>query len=309
MTENGGGDLSAHTLAGFRLRRALSVTGCHAVYQAEDDAGRPVAIRSVCLDAEASIHRRLDNELACLNHLAGVGVAPAVLATGTTETLRFVAGEWLPGMPWRSRVHRARSLADAGRLVPAAAGALSALHGAGVVHGDLHAYNIVVSGDDVVRFIDFESSVIPEKPEASRGVNPKIAWRLAAPELFAFTPGGHRPRPTPASDQYSLAALFYRWLVGRHLRPPQENPDDPSPATDPAPLTGATADRWPTLPQTLATALADDPADRYPTTADFADAFRRAMTPANGRPRQRDSEHLPTLGKSSSGVTGGRARG
>ncbi|MGF1426494.1 phosphotransferase [Kitasatospora sp. LaBMicrA B282] len=101
--------------------------GCHAVYEGEDEDSRPVAIRAVCLDAEQQLHRRLETELASLAHLSGTGPAPAVLANGQDDKLRYLVTQWLPGQTWRAhrKEHDAR---QAHRLLPAAAFALAALH-------------------------------------------------------------------------------------------------------------------------------------------------------------------------------------
>ncbi|MCM1972989.1 phosphotransferase [Streptomyces sp. G1] len=169
MTESERGDAPVSTLGGFTLRRGIASQGCHAVYQGEDSSGGLVAIRAVCLDAHEDLRQRLDTELVSLTRLAGAGPAPAVIADGQNAKLQYLVTQWLPGQTWRA--YRKMPDVEVHRLFAGAASALAALHRGGVAHGDLSDNNIVVDDDYTVRFVDFESSVVPDAPPPS-GVFP-----------------------------------------------------------------------------------------------------------------------------------------
>ncbi|MGW6289866.1 phosphotransferase [Streptomyces sp. NPDC055107] len=254
----------------FRLLRAVSAQGCQAVYRGEDAEGGAVAIRTVCLAAGPVAHRRLDNEYLALTRLAGAGPAPAVIATGRANGARYLVSTWLPGRTWRHQAHHVPDR-DPWRLAVAAARALGDLHAAGVVHGDPNGNNILIGEDGTVRFVDFECSLIPDDPSPLRGVNRKITPSLAPPEFFLPQPGGGRALPTEASDQYSLAALLHRRLLGR----PHQ---DAEPAQNPSPPQAGDAAMRSRADLALATALAPDPRDRYPTASAFAHTLHHALT-------------------------------
>ncbi|MFC9294729.1 serine/threonine protein kinase [Streptomyces sp. NPDC057011] len=288
MIEAGDDRMLEHSVGRFHLRRGLSVQGCRGVYEAEDGQGQPVSVRTVCLDAERGLHRRLDNEYRSLTHLAGRGPAPAVIFAGRTATLRYLVTQWVDGRPLRERARRS-DLRTLGRVLPATATALAGLHVGGVVHGDLNGGNILMGEGGRIYFVDFESSLVRDDPRPVQDLPRRVTWVHAAPELYRAAQQ-HLPLvPTPASDQYGLASLLYRYLTGHRHRdiPAIPESDRPLPSTPPLPLEGAATALWPRLPAVLATALADDPDHRHPTTGDFAHALHHAITPAAQPPDHR----------------------
>lgn len=268
----------------FRLQRAVSVQGCLAVYEALAPDGSPVAVRAVCIDGRPSLQRRLDNEYASLNHLSGFGAVPAVLATGRTDTERYLVTQWLPG------THLASIGSGVGPETPTpplpeVAAAFAHLHVRGVVHGDVNRRNVLVAPCGAVHIIDFESSRRLDGNTPVGPVHGPVATRFAAPEYFHARRGPAPFTPTPASEQYAIAAVFYRQLTSHYHRniPADSSQDTGPPPTGAFALDGPSRSRWPALADILATALATDPADRFPSTSDFAHALRRAIAPTGTR--------------------------
>ncbi|MFI5987629.1 protein kinase [Streptomyces sp. NPDC051555] len=263
-------------LDGYRLLRAVQVNGCKALYEAVAPDSTQLAIRAVCLDAPRARHRPLDNEYASLRRLAGFCAVPAVVGVGRTDTERYMATTWAPGSHLDRNLRKTLDLAPAPPL-PAIAETFAALHARGVVHADVNRHNILLTSDQEVRIIDFENSrrLEDDTPLALRHSGITICF--AAPEARAALHDQDKAPavPTPAWDQYALAALFYYQLTGHAHR---MHPDKPTSDRSTAfPLHGPAAARWPGLPAVLATALAHDPADRHPSTAAFAHALHRAM--------------------------------
>lgn len=82
------------------------------------------------------------------------------------------------------------------------AAALGALHGSGVVHGDVRGTNVLVSGERVV-LLDFDLARADDLPPAE----------LASPAYLSPERAQGGP-PTPASDWYAAGVLLFEALTG-----------------------------------------------------------------------------------------------
>src|SRR5690348_15630778 len=173
----------------------------------------------------------------------------------------------IDGQPLTERI------AEAGRLDPAAtmsivaqtARALSAAHGAGIIHRDVKPGNLITKPDGSVVLVDFGIARSANSATLT-GVNDVVGTaQYIAPEQVSKQNIG------PATDIYALGAVAYECLAGR---PPflGDNPvtvamrhlnDDPPPLP---------ADVPPPVRDLVATAMAKKPADRFPTAAAMADA-------------------------------------
>ena len=76
--------------------------------------------------------------------------------------------------------------------------AVSAVHGAGFVHGDISSGNILVAPDNRLVLIDFGES----RPVGAPSTPARATPEFAAPELFRGAPA------SIASDIYSLGVLI-----------------------------------------------------------------------------------------------------
>jgi serine/threonine-protein kinase len=141
--------------------------------------------------------------------------------------------------------------------------AVSAVHGAGFVHGDISSRNIVVAPDNRLVLIDFGESRPVSAPSAPSRATPDFA----APELFRGAPA------SIASDIYSLGVLMSR-LVRSQI--------DKSPSQRSSHTAAALA-----VPQEFQSALLDiieratesDPSRRYATVEEVLSAVQRSVGP------------------------------
>ncbi len=84
--------------------------------------------------------------------------------------------------------------------------AVAAVHGAGVIHRDIKAHNVIRADDGRVVLMDFGTGL-----EAAAGASAPAGTPLyLAPELFAGQPA------TVRSDVYSLGVLLYHLLTGTY---------------------------------------------------------------------------------------------
>lgn len=179
---------------------------------------------------------------------------------GSTIRERFVAGQCYPP----DEVRRA--------LFPLA-DALQYAHALHITHGNLHPGNILrEEGKDFFLLADF-SLALTNQDSPTQPTNEALLYR--APERLR---GGTTPA-TPASDQYALAVMVYEWLCGRRpylattpaaLLSQQEHEPVPAPSSFNEQIK-------PQVEAILLQALATDPAERFPQTLTFADAYLRAL--------------------------------
>jgi serine/threonine-protein kinase PknK len=160
-------------------------------------------------------------------------------------------------------------------------GALSAAHGAGMVHRDVKPDNILFTSFGEPQLGDFGiARVVGAAPTVSGDITATILY--AAPEVLEGRP------PSPSSDLYSLAATIVTALSGRapFLRDTDESmaPLMVRIVTEPA-----SSLRCPDVPDAvwavIERALAKDPARRQPDLARFFRELQGAQRTLRARSR------------------------
>jgi serine/threonine-protein kinase len=146
----------------------------------------------------------------------------------------------------------------------------------GIVHRDVSPQNILVGADGVARVIDFGVAKAAGRLQETRDgvIKGKIAYM--APEQLTAR------EVTRRSDVYAMGAILWEALVGRRLFQADNDPTLMSLV-----LAGASEPpSWhaPGLPlgvdEIVMTALSRDPAQRFPTALDMAEALMRVLPPA-----------------------------
>lgn len=230
------------------------------VFRAHDPVlDRPVALKLLHPGARV---RGGGDLLTEARHLARIRHPNVVVAHGADRHdgrvglwTDLVEGETLEQYLAREGVLQAEETARIGLEL---ARALAAIHGAGLLHGDVKPANIMRERGGRIVLMDFGAVA-----DAPRGVaNEAVVCGtplVMAPELFS---GGD---PTPRSDIYSLGVVLYRLLTGRF---PVEAADLHQLARRHAveggvPLGDARPEVPSGLVQVVERALAPDPCDRY----------------------------------------------
>ncbi|GAB3984839.1 hypothetical protein GCM10029978_095700 [Actinoallomurus acanthiterrae] len=204
-------DAEVQKVGPYRLTATLGEGGMGVVHRAVDDAGREVALKVLRAEyaEDATFRRRLAREVDTMRRVRSPYVAEVLDADVAAErpyiVTRFIDGHPLDG------VVRAAGPLSGGPLARVAVGlaeALTAVHGAGVVHRDLKPNNVMmVDGAPVV--IDFGIAHATD------------ATRLTQTGMVVGTPGYLGPEvidgkpPGPAVDVYGWGATVAFAATGR----------------------------------------------------------------------------------------------
>jgi serine/threonine protein kinase len=266
-------ELTGRTLGGYRIDGLLGRGAFGWVYRASQlGLDRTVALKVldpvVARDPDAA--RRFQREgrsAASLDHPAVVDVYDADSSGG----LHYLAMRLIDGIPLDELLRRRQtSPAELVAVLARIAPALDHAHARGVVHRDVKPANILLQQGDPARawLGDFGIAVSIQATGTLTTTTIGTAHYLA--------PEGLDPKLVgPAADQYALACVAYEMLTG--ARAFGAHTDDVMAVlmahrNDPAPPTGS-----PAVDAVFARALAKRPADRYPTTGDFAAALDTAL--------------------------------
>lgn len=204
-------------LDGYRIVRDLHLSARSQVYLAvDDDTGEKVALKTPsvsynddptfleCFSREEWIGQTVSSP-----HVART-LPPRVPRQFLYTLLEYIEGQtlgqWIQDNP-EPDLNSVRSIVE--QIIAG----LRALHRKEIIHHDLKPDNIVLDTDGTVKIVDFGSVRILGLEEADPLTVPSHAMgtvAYAAPELVV---GG---KATTLSDLYSLAAIIYEMLTGKH---------------------------------------------------------------------------------------------
>jgi serine/threonine-protein kinase len=289
----------------YRLIRQVGFGGTGVVYEAMHTRlprrfAIKVLLRSLLAHPEA--HARFCHEAELMSQLRHPHVVQIFDFNVTHENQPYFVMEYLEGRDLETELAGGATMPLA-RVVPivdAVASALMAAHRHGIVHRDLKPSNVFLcdiddarEGDDgapasviraehpFVKVLDFGISPAGAMARLSLGASIVGTPHYMAPEQAA----GRGKSIDARTDQFALAAITYAMLTGR----------DPFTGEDlvsvlyqivheePAPIERHVQGPWDTrrVQQVLSRAMAKDPALRFPTIVDFADALREAADHAH----------------------------
>jgi serine/threonine protein kinase len=262
-------------LAGrYTLDRDLGKGGMASVVLARDLAGdRMVALKVLHPELAPTVGGdRFKREIRVAARLQHPNIL-SVLDSGETPggqlwfTMPFVEGE---NVYERLQREQAFAPAEALRIAAAAASALAYAHAQGVVHRDIKPDNILLSGDQVL-VADFG---------VARAVS-EVAEKLTATGMIVGTPTYMSPEQASGdkaidgrSDIFGLGCVIYEMLAGE---PPFKGPNPQATLMrrfmgPPRPLRPVVQVSE-QVERAIVRALAKDPAERYATATEFAEAL------------------------------------
>lgn len=272
----------------FVVRHAIQVLDDSELYQVEASDGRLGALKITRGGKERQQTWLIDRELAILQHLDG-RVNPQLLGAGDYAGRRFLVTEWLEGKNASLAASALRPSPDAAgrqellRLCCAVTEAYAQLHEQGIVHGDVHPRNVLVSNSGLVRIIDYGFSRM-------HNADGPLGFAVRGGVSFFFEPeyaracidGAPPPLTSFAGEQYSVAAMLYALFTGadyagfsyEQARLLRQVIDD-----TPLPFYKRGAKPWPEVEDVLQKALSKEPLERFASLSDLSDALRQASAP------------------------------
>jgi len=269
------------TLAGYTVQHLIGTGPLGAVYAVTDPRlPRLDALKVITADlsADPGFQDRFTaqaDRAASLDHPHIV----SVYDRGRTDTgALWIATQYIPGLNAQdARRTGPMSPQRAVHIITAAADALDYAHERGITHGNLTPANIMLSGpvgpDEHVVLTDF--GMTGPQPDPSTTLAGDLGWpaqTYAAPEATAGGP----------VDVYALTAVLHFLLTGQ---PPYPH------ASGAAALAAAHRQQPPPRPShvgdapagydtVIATGMAKNPADRYPSARALAEAAAAALADA-----------------------------
>ena len=166
-----------------------------------------VAVKVLRSSVDAEVLERLARELDAI-HQVQPFVTAGVIEASAEGDRRFVVSEFIDGPSLQERVDARGPLpeGDLQRLAVGTATALTAIHGAGVMHRDFKPANVLL-GPDGPRVVDFGIARLNDAATITSGLIGTPSY--VAPEQLAGT------RPTSAVDVFAWALTMIFAATGR----------------------------------------------------------------------------------------------
>ena len=272
---NEGGTLIAGR---YREIERIGTGGMSVVVKAEDTTlKRIVAVKLLAehLADDADFVTRFRHEALAVARLQHPNIVQ-VFDSGADEASgrQFIVMEYVEGTPLSDHLRGGRKV-DVGRALAIASDACEALecaHRAGVIHRDVKPANLIITPDNSAKLADFGIAKQSEMTRVTQVGSVLGTVAYLSPEQAVGGDTG------PQSDIYSLAVVLYEMLGGR---PPYEYKSITELAMKqrdetPTPLTALNPDVSVEIDRTIRVALSHDPALRFPTAREFAQALRQA---------------------------------
>jgi eukaryotic-like serine/threonine-protein kinase len=259
----------------YRVEREVGQGGMATVYLAHDlRHDRQVAIKVLHPDLAAALGaERFLTEIKTTARLQHPHILP-LLDSGAADGLLFYVMPYVSGETLRTRLERERqlSLEDTLLIAREVADALGAAHALGIIHRDIKPDNILLQGGHAV-VADFGIALAVQEAGGARMTQTGLS--LGTPHYMSPEQAMGDRTVDARTDIYALGAVTYEMLTGE---PPftgattqavvaqvlTERPAPPSTVRDTVPAAVEAA---------VLKALAKLPADRWSSTAKFADGL------------------------------------
>jgi len=288
----------------YRVLELIGRGGMGVVYKAEHARiGKVLALKLLTgeLSRNGELLARFEREADMASRLSHPNTVQ-VFDFGEADGLVYLAMEYVRGRDLGALIDETGRLDSArtARIVLQICSSLAEAHDKGIVHRDLKPENIMIvsspSGEDLVKVLDFGLAKLRESSElssvTSNGAIVGTPYYMAPEQIRGES-------VTPACDVYALGAVLYACLTGsvpfdaatpmgvltRHLT------DEPELPTARVPALGLSG----SFERIVMTALAKDPARRFPSAAALQGALVDELRGGSGVEELLDSGRLKGL--------------
>jgi Tol biopolymer transport system component/serine/threonine protein kinase len=273
------------TLGNYEIVAALGAGAMGEVYRARDTRlGRDVALKvlpaHVTHDSSRIVRFQSEARAASsLNHPNAV----TIYEIGNDAGAWFIAAELIDGVTLRRRLNTARlAPEEAVSVALQCASSLKAAHRAGIIHRDVKPENIMLRPDGVAKVVDFGLARMLE-PRGDSMLDATQTGSVMGTPRYMSPEQARGEKLDARSDIFSLGAVLFEMIYGCPAFPGSTTAEVFAALLRSAPA--ATGDS--ALDEVIAKALEKDPAARYATMEEFANALRSLDTGQERRPAVR----------------------
>jgi eukaryotic-like serine/threonine-protein kinase len=205
-------------LGPYRIDALLGAGGMGEVYRARDERlERDVAIKVLRPDeaTDPDRQRRFAQEARAASGLNHPNIV-VVYDVGMEKGIPFIVTELVAGEPLHTLMARgAVPLEKALDLAIQLAGGLAAAHQAGIVHRDIKPANVMVTGEGLVKILDFGLAK-PVRKLPGAGLQADSTQGLIVGTASYMSPEQARGEPLDhRTDQFSFGLVVYQMLAGK----------------------------------------------------------------------------------------------
>jgi tetratricopeptide (TPR) repeat protein len=291
------------TIGRYQIIRELGKGGFATVYQGWDAAlERHVAIKVLHpeLTRDEAALKRFQREAVAVARLRHANII-IVYEFGEEAGSAYIVMEFVEGNTLKVRLGKPLPVDEAVRITSDIASALEYAHKQGVIHRDIKPANILISPDEQVVLADFGIALLAQTSSSlTRGL-------LGTPQYMA--PEQALGEAVDArSDLYALGIMLFEMLAGQvPFRGDSPLATLALQVNAPLPkLRSINAAVPEPVEAMVERALAKDPAQRYPTAADFRAALAEAIDISRGA--MEEGTYSPTMAAAAAERAAGQAR-
>lgn len=278
--------VAGQRLGPYKIMSHIGSGGMGEVYLAEDTRlGRKVALKLLpaAFTTDEDRLRRFRQEAQAASALNHPNIL-TVYEIGQTDSIHFIAMEYVEGQTLRERMSRSRmKLREVLDVAIQGASALAAAHQAGIVHRDIKPENIMVRADGYVKALDFGLAKLTEQRASDTLEGPTAALVKTGPGVVMGTVNYMSPEQAEArpvdhrTDIFSLGVVLYELLTGKRPFGGKSAIDTLHAIIneEPRPAVELNSQLPPEVTDILAKAMAKTPGERYRHAGDFELDLRR----------------------------------